>query len=261
MGAVTRILERGLGVNQLLVHVLGVTGCGGADVGIPGAHGEAGRVVGVQRDGVSLFLDELEVGDELFRSGRQLGDAGLLEDGLVVDDAGGLAVGGDAVGLAVVGLLGGELDLLLHGIEGAVGDEVVLQFGLVDRRNHHDVAPVAALQAGQRVIRVVGVGLGLDLDVRIDLVEVGDVGLPVLARIGIQAHVGTAVVELDAGRNVLAGLAELDLVVGQVRHATGVVAATASCHAHRADGRDTGCDDLLEIHLLILPYESLVHHR
>ena len=178
-----------------------------------------------------------------------VGSSVMLEYGLVVDHAGGLAVGGHAVGLAVIGLFGGELDLLLHSVEGTVGNEVVAQFGLINGGDHHDVAPVAALQSGERVVSVVGVGLRGDLDVRVQLVEVGDIGLPVLARVGIQAHIGTPVVELDAGRDVFAGLAEFDLVVGHIGLAAGTAVGAAACReADQAEGRNACCDNLLEVH-------------
>ena len=63
--------------------------------------------------------------------------------------------------------------------------------------------------------------------------------------------------QLQIGLDVLASLAKLDVLVLHIGDLGGVTAATASRHAHRAYGCDAGCDDFLEIHLLILPYESL----
>ena len=63
--------------------------------------------------------------------------------------------------------------------------------------------------------------------------------------------------QLQIGLDVLAGLAKLDVLVLHIGNLGGVAAATASRRAHRAYGCDAGCDDFLEIHLLILPYESL----
>ena len=246
VGAVTRILERVLGVGEDVVHVVGIAGGRAADVRVPGAHGPTSRVVGVQRSGLGLLLDGLQVGDEFLRGGRQLVDAGLLEDPLVVDDAGGVADRSHAVDLLLVGLVDSVLDLLVHVSEGAVGDEVVLQFGPVDRRNHHDVAPVTALKTKMYYY------------VRIGLVEFGDVLLPGRSRIVVLEHIGTMAEQLQIGLDVLAGLTKLDVLVLYVGDLGGATAAaTAGRHAHRADSRDAGCDDLLEIHLPILPCESL----
>jgi len=64
--------------------------------------------------------------------------------------------------------------------------------------------------------------------------------------------------QLQIGLDVLAGLTKLDVLVLYVGDLGGATAAaTAGRHAHRADSRDAGCDDLLEIHLPILPCESL----
>src|SRR5699024_2307043 len=74
------------------VHPVGITGGTAADISIPGAHGPAGRVVGVQRDDAGVVvLDLLQGIQELGGSGGQLGDAGSLKDGLVVHNALGVA--------------------------------------------------------------------------------------------------------------------------------------------------------------------------
>ena len=257
MGAVARILERILGVLKHLVQVLGIAGSGTANVVIPCAHGPTSGIVGVQRDGLGLLLDGLQVGDELIRGGRQLVDAGVLEDLLVVDDAGGVAGGSDAIDLVVVGFVGGVLDFLLHVVEGAVRQEVVAQLGLINGRDHHDVAPVATLQTGQRAVGVISAAFDGDLDVRIHLVELSEVLLPGRAAVVVLEHIGTVAVQLQIGLDVLAGLAKGDVLVLEIRGLRGAVAAAASSHAHHAGGCDAGCDNLLEIHLLILPYESL----
>ena len=57
VGAVTRILERVLGVGEDVVHVVGIAAGRAADVRVPGAHGPTSRVVGVQRSGLGLLLD------------------------------------------------------------------------------------------------------------------------------------------------------------------------------------------------------------
>ena len=240
-----------------VVHVIGVTGRSAANIGVPSAHGPTSRVVGVQRDGLGLILDHFQVRDELIRSGRQAVDAGILEDLLVIDDAGGIAHRSHTIDLLLVRLVDGVLDFLVHVTQGTVGDEVVLQFGSVDRRNHHDVAPVATLQAGHRAVGVIAVGLDGDLDVRIHLVEFSDVLIPSGSRIVFLKHIGTMAEQLQIGLDVLASLAKLDVLVLHIGDLGGAVAATASRHAHRTYGCDAGCDDFLEIHLLILPYESL----
>lgn len=227
------------------------------EAGVPCAHGPRLGEVGVQRDGLGVLLDLLERGLELFRGLRQFGHAGFLEHLGVVDDAGGLAVGGDAVGLAIVCLLVGELDLLVHVFGGTVGDEVVRELGTVDRRDHHDIPRIIVrLQAGERGIGVVRIGLHLDLDARVHLVEVLHVGLPVLARVGGETHVGTAVEERDLGLEVLAGLAELDLRVRDAGLVVGVRGAVAAArrHADQTRRRNAGRRNLLDVHSVVLPY-------
>ena len=56
--------------------------------------------------------------------------------------------------------------------------------------------------------------------------------------------------QLQIGLDVLAGLTKLDVLVLYVGDLGGATAAATA-------GRHAGCDDLLEIHLPILPCESL----
>lgn len=197
-GAVAPVGEGIVLMDQDAVGEISRAVAGGADVGVPGAHGPAGGVVGVQGDGVSVVPDGLQRGDEGFGGLGQLGDAGLLEHLLVVDDALGVAGGGNAVGQAVPHPLVGEVvdrhKLRLR----AEGDEVGGQLVLVQGGDHHDVAPVAAGQAGQRVIRVGGDGVKLHGDVGAERGELRNV----LGVLGV-GQVGSVIenhqIRLDVG--------------------------------------------------------------
>src|SRR5699024_3444397 len=98
---------------------VGVAGGAAADVSVPGAHGPAGGVVGVQ--GVDAGIVVAHLLQSVQELGGRLGDggdAGRLKDALVVDDALGVAGGGDAVDLAVldqVGVVGADGQLVVRG--------------------------------------------------------------------------------------------------------------------------------------------------
>ena len=100
------------------------------------------------------------------------GDARLRPDLLVVDEAVGVAGDGDAVVLALVGLLGGEAVLLRH--VGRVAERLEERRQLLGRHRVGDqqhVAVVAGVQPDLGLALVVLEGLELDVDVRVDRLE------------------------------------------------------------------------------------------
>nr|WP_218061850.1 hypothetical protein [Planobispora rosea] len=140
--------------------------------GLPHGQGPPGGVVGVVRDRPGLLPDQLEVGDELVGRGRPVGDAGRLEDPLVVDEALGVAEGGDAVHLAVVGLLVDEAVLLAELLRAAQrleeGRELAGRHRVGDEE---DVAVLRGVHPDADFVLVVGDALELHLDARVELGE------------------------------------------------------------------------------------------
>lgn len=142
------------------------------------------------------------------------GDAGRLKDALVVDDALGVAGGGDAVDLAVEGAVGGKVVVLLDGGQVAHGVEVVAQLGQGDGGGDHaDIAPLLRGQTGGHVAGVVGDPFVLDGDVGVQLLELGHIAVEG----AVLDQVGAVVDDLDGGGQVGVVGADGQLVVrGQV---------------------------------------------
>ena len=226
-----------MGLGHGDVHPFGVRGGAAADVGIPGAHGPAGRKVGVQGDGVGVVLDGLQGVQELGGRLGQLGDAGGLEHGLVVDDALGVAGGGDAVDLAVVGAVVGKIVGVLNGGQIAHGVEIVAQLRQGDGGGDHaDVAPVVAGQAGGHVAGVVGDALVADGDVGVHLVE----GVHIALEGAVLDQVGAVADDAQLGGQVGVILADGQLIVGRHGGLAAVAAGRAGGLAAAAAGQQAG---------------------
>ena len=215
-----------MGLGHGNVHPFRIGRRTAANVGIPGAHGPAGRIVGVQGDGVSVVRNGLQGIQELGGRLGQLGDAGGLKHGLVINDALGVAGGGDAVDLAVVGAVVGKVVFFLNGGQVAHGVEVIAQFRQRDGGGDHaDIAPVVAGQAGGHITGVVGDALVADGDVGVHLVEGGDV----FVKGAVLNQVGAVADDAQLRGQVGVILADGQLVIsGDAAGLAGLSAAAAS---------------------------------
>ena len=206
-GTVALICEGILRMGQVLAHIGIPAGGSNTDIGIPGTHGPSGSIVGIQRDGIGLFLDGSQGGEEFIRGLGQLGDAGFRKNTLVVQDAVGVARGGNAVAHAVKGPCAHEVVLCAQGFQGAKRHKVLGQLVLLHGGDPHD-GPVGVADSHQRVLRIVGNQFILDFHVGIDLPEFFHITVQLFR------NVRAMVSKVDFGSQV-GVLAQHDLVKGR----------------------------------------------
>src|SRR5665648_898010 len=198
---------RGVGLEQG-VDVVGV-GRDLAAVAFPLGDRPVGEVVRVQRDRFGVVLDVLQGLDELRRGGRVVGVPGRFPDVLVVDDALGVADHRDAVGQAVIGLVPDEAVGLLDLVDGAQRLEVVTELvgGQRCAGDREHVAVVLGAHQGGDLTLVVGEALELDVDVRVQLLELSGVPVKgaVLEEVGAPGHDGEVAGDRCGGVPAIAG--------------------------------------------------------
>ena len=185
-------------MEHILVLECGAAGCTAADIIIPCTHGPACCIVGIQRDGVGLFLDSLQGRDEFIGRLGEFSDAGFGENALVVHQAVCTAGGRNAVAHAVISLGAYEVVQAGHGFQIAQRDEVLGQFVLIHSRNAHD-GPVGVADTQESIFCIVRDQLIFDLNVRIGFVELLDIAgqFSVLA-----AQVGAVIGKMNLGRQI-----------------------------------------------------------
>ena len=155
-----------------VVHIIGIAGCCSANVRIPCGQCPASCIVGIQRNGISLIFNLLQVIQECIWCSRQFGNASFFKDTLIINNAHCIAHGGNAVNLAVKHLVAEEFVRILHIIVIADWFKIRAEFTLVDSgRNHADVAPVTAGQPCGHIVCIVGNAFKADGDIWIQLLK------------------------------------------------------------------------------------------
>ena len=155
-----------------VVHIIGIAGCCSANVRIPCSQCPASCIVGIQRNGIGLIFNLLQVIQECIWCSRQFGNASFFKDTLIINNAHCIAHGGNAVNLAVKHLVAEEFVGILHIIVIADWFKISTKFTLVDSgRNHADVAPVTAGQPCGHIVCIVGNAFKADGDIWIQLLK------------------------------------------------------------------------------------------
>ncbi len=185
---------------------LRIAGSRTEDVAVPCTHGPSCCEVGIQRNGIGLVLDRLEIIQELLRSSRHLRDAGLFPYSLIVGNAVCVSAVGDAVYLAVKGFVGCKIVDRIQRTKIAHGNEILTQVRLgAAGRNEADIAPVAGRKAKRHRLLIVGHCLVGHGDVGIQLME----ALCILCIGGIH-DIGAVGEDLDVCLDILIIGAQID---------------------------------------------------